>query len=119
MAAEGFVHLDVKPSNIVMGVPPRLLDLSIARSLERTAQLRHSIGTDAYMPSEQCDTAAWPGCGRGRHSRVEHCRRPDIREGQPRGCALLPQSCHGCVQHPEHGNRDWRLREICGRDWRL
>ena len=29
------MHLDVKPDNIVMGIPPRLIDLSIARSLER------------------------------------------------------------------------------------
>ena len=31
MAQAGYVHLDVKPDNIVMGVPPRLIDLSIAR----------------------------------------------------------------------------------------
>ncbi len=35
MAAERTVHLDVKPDNIVMGIPPRLIDLSIARSFER------------------------------------------------------------------------------------
>jgi serine/threonine protein kinase len=61
MANEGFVHLDVKPSNIVMGVPPRLIDLSIAQSFESAAGLRHSIGTDPYMPPEQCDPTAWPG----------------------------------------------------------
>jgi len=61
LSAEQFVHLDVKPSNIVMGVPPRLIDLSIAESFEKAAQLRHSIGTDAYMPPEQCDPASWPG----------------------------------------------------------
>ncbi|HEY0098937.1 MAG TPA: serine/threonine-protein kinase [Pyrinomonadaceae bacterium] len=61
MANEEFVHLDVKPSNIVMGVPPRLIDLSIAQSFESAAQLRHSIGTDPYMPPEQCDPAARPG----------------------------------------------------------
>jgi serine/threonine protein kinase len=61
MANEGFVHLDVKPSNIVMGVPPRLIDLSIAQSFESAALLRHSIGTDPYMPPEQCDPAAHPG----------------------------------------------------------
>ena len=32
LAAEGVVHLDVKPSNIVMGGPPRLIDLSVART---------------------------------------------------------------------------------------
>ncbi|HEV2799627.1 MAG TPA: serine/threonine-protein kinase [Pyrinomonadaceae bacterium] len=61
MANERFVHLDVKPSNIVMGVPPRLIDLSIAQSFESAARLRHSLGTDPYMPPEQCDPAAHPG----------------------------------------------------------
>ena len=54
MANEGMVHLDVKPDNIVMGVPPRLIDLSIARTFERAARLRGSLGTDAYMAPEQC-----------------------------------------------------------------
>ncbi len=52
---EGVVHLDVKPDNIIMGVPPRLIDLSIARSVERAAKLTSPIGTDAYMAPEQCD----------------------------------------------------------------
>lgn len=60
MSTEGVVHLDVKPGNIVMGVPPRLIDLSIARTFERAARLRDSIGTDAYMPPEQCDPDSWP-----------------------------------------------------------
>jgi eukaryotic-like serine/threonine-protein kinase len=54
MALEGMVHLDVKPDNIVMGVPPRLIDLSIACGLERAARLRGPIGTDSYMAPEQC-----------------------------------------------------------------
>ena len=61
MAAEEWVHLDVKPDNIVMGVPPRLIDLSIARTFERAARLRGSIGTDAYMPPEQCDPESYKG----------------------------------------------------------
>ena len=61
MSAEGFVHLDVKPSNIVMGVPPRLIDLSIARRMERAATLSTAIGTDAYMAPEQCDPIGRPG----------------------------------------------------------
>ena len=48
------VHLDVKPGNIVMSAPPRLIDLSIARSFEDAAALRNPIGTDAYMAPEQC-----------------------------------------------------------------
>ena len=54
MERKGFVHLDVKPDNIIMGIPPRLIDLSIARSLERAGQTRGPIGTDAYMAPEQC-----------------------------------------------------------------
>jgi eukaryotic-like serine/threonine-protein kinase len=54
MAQAGYVHLDVKPDNIVMGVPPRLLDLSIARTLERAARTDGPLGTDPYMAPEQC-----------------------------------------------------------------
>jgi eukaryotic-like serine/threonine-protein kinase len=58
MSHERVVHLDVKPDNIIMGVPPRLIDLSIARSFERAARTASPIGTDAYMPPEQCDPGA-------------------------------------------------------------
>lgn len=61
LAAEGVAHLDVKPGNVVMGVPPRLIDLSIARPLDAAAALRDRIGTDPYMAPEQCDPARWPG----------------------------------------------------------
>jgi serine/threonine protein kinase len=54
MAAEGFVHLDVKPSNIIMGAPPRLIDLSVARSVDAAARLETAVGTDPYMAPEQC-----------------------------------------------------------------
>ncbi|MGQ0625461.1 MAG: serine/threonine-protein kinase [Sporichthyaceae bacterium] len=54
MAAKNIVHLDIKPSNIVMGSPPRLIDLSIARTLEQAAGLEDPVGTDAYMAPEQC-----------------------------------------------------------------
>jgi eukaryotic-like serine/threonine-protein kinase len=63
MAAERMVHLDVKPDNIVMGVPPRLIDLSIACDLERAARLRGPLGTDSYMAPEQCVDAAGEGIG--------------------------------------------------------
>ena len=38
-----------------MGGPPRLIDLSVARTLEDAARLRAPIGTDAYMAPEQRD----------------------------------------------------------------
>jgi eukaryotic-like serine/threonine-protein kinase len=61
MAQERIVHLDVKPDNIVMGVPPRLIDMSIARSFEHAARTQWPLGTDAYMPPEQCAPADHPG----------------------------------------------------------
>ena len=51
----GYVHLDIKPSNIIMGAPCRLIDLSVARTADRAAALTNPIGTDAYMAPEQCD----------------------------------------------------------------
>lgn len=51
----GYVHLDVKPSNVIMGAPARLIDLSVARTVEEAAGLRSLIGTDPYMAPEQCD----------------------------------------------------------------
>ncbi|HSJ43940.1 MAG TPA: protein kinase [Euzebyales bacterium] len=51
---EGLVHLDIKPRNIIMGAPPRLIDLSVAHTTARAAQLDHPVGTDAYMAPEQC-----------------------------------------------------------------
>jgi serine/threonine protein kinase len=54
----GYVHLDIKPSNVIMGAPARLIDLSVARTVEEAAGLRHPIGTDAYMAPEQCEPPA-------------------------------------------------------------
>ena len=63
LAAEGVVHLDVKPSNVVMGGPPRLIDLSVARTLAEAAR--------AALPD--------------RHRRLHGPRaaRPDGRLGPP------------------------------------
>jgi len=52
---EDVVHLDVKPSNIIMGAPPRLIDLSIARPVEVAARLDYTVGTDRYLAPEQAD----------------------------------------------------------------
>ena len=54
LAEEEMVHLDVKPDNIVMGVPPRLIDLSVLRPFERARRIEGAIGTDPYMAPEQC-----------------------------------------------------------------
>lgn len=47
-------HLDIKPSNVIMGAPARLIDLSVARPAHRAAALTSQIGTDRYMAPEQC-----------------------------------------------------------------
>lgn len=59
----GYVHLDVKPSNIIMGAPARLIDLSVARQVEAAAALRHPVGTDPWMAPEQCDPVTLGGPG--------------------------------------------------------
>ena len=55
LAQERVVHLDVKPRNTIMSAPPRLIDLSVARSFEAAAAITGPIGTDADMAPEQCD----------------------------------------------------------------
>ena len=54
LSRERVVHLDVKPSNIIMGADPRLIDLSVARPLAELGELSGPVGTDAYMAPEQC-----------------------------------------------------------------
>ena len=61
--AEGILHLDVKPSNIIMGPVPRLIDFSVATAVERAHLTNGFVGTNAYMSPEQADPARWPTIG--------------------------------------------------------
>jgi serine/threonine protein kinase len=54
MGTRAMLHLDVKPQNIIMGAPPRLIDLSVARTFDEGRKLDYPVGTDAYMAPEQC-----------------------------------------------------------------
>jgi serine/threonine protein kinase len=63
MAGEGWVHLDVKPRNIVMTSSPRLIDLSIACRTVQATRISRPVGTDAYMAPEQCDPARYSEIG--------------------------------------------------------
>lgn len=60
LSTQSVVHFDVKPGNIVMNVPPRLIDLSLARSFEDAAQLRRPIGTHTYVAPEVCEAGSSP-----------------------------------------------------------
>lgn len=55
LAHNRICHLDIKPSNIIMSGPPRLIDLSIARTFEHAARSGKGVGTDNYMSPEQVD----------------------------------------------------------------
>ena len=100
LAAEGLAHLDVKPTNVTMGAPARLIDLSIARPLEELQDVTHRIGTDAYMAPEQCDpeargpiTAAADVWGMGATLHYAASGRTPFRRGDPdaRGADWFPQ----------------------------
>ena len=58
MTTQDMVHLDVKPGNIIMGAPPVLIDLSLARSLTEATRITTPIGTEPYMAPEQCEPGA-------------------------------------------------------------
>ena len=78
-ARVGYVHLDIKPSNVIMGSPARLIDLSVMRTVEAAAALTYVIGTDAYLAPEQAD----PGSAR-RAGSAERRLGPR-RDALPRG----------------------------------
>lgn len=56
MHQAGYLHLDVKPRNLIIGASPRLIDLGLARRQADVGLLTSPIGTDAYMAPEQCAT---------------------------------------------------------------
>jgi eukaryotic-like serine/threonine-protein kinase len=62
-SGQGYVHMDVKPSNIIMSAPPRLIDLSLVYSVKEARGIRHLVGTDAYMAPEQCIPGKGPPIG--------------------------------------------------------
>lgn len=55
MHRRGFLHLDVKPRNVVMSGRPRLIDLSVATPVDAVSGFTRPVGTDAYMAPEQCE----------------------------------------------------------------
>ncbi len=51
---EKICHLDIKPSNVIMGAPAKLIDLSVAMDVVDARALDHPVGSDEYMAPEQC-----------------------------------------------------------------
>lgn len=50
---EGYVHLDVKPSNTILSSSARLIDLGIARTVERARETTGIVGTHRFQSPEQ------------------------------------------------------------------
>jgi serine/threonine protein kinase len=59
----GWLHLDLKPKNVILGAPPRLIDLSVALPLAKVGGITAPVGTAAYMAPEQCDPARFGAIG--------------------------------------------------------
>lgn len=57
----GLIHLDIKPSNLIMGAPTKVIDLSVTRPAEQAANLGYAVGTNGYMAPEQIAGHAVPG----------------------------------------------------------
>jgi serine/threonine protein kinase len=61
IARAGWVHLDVKPANIVLNAAPHLLDFELARPVSDAARMSHPTGTWHYMAPEQRAAATATG----------------------------------------------------------
>ena len=63
LGTQEVVHLDIKPRNIIMAGPPRLIDFSVALRTSELAGVSSPVGTTTYMAPEQCDPARFHELG--------------------------------------------------------
>lgn len=54
LRSSAICHLDLKPSNVIMGAPAKLIDFSVAMPVSEAEVLVHAVGSDEYMAPEQC-----------------------------------------------------------------
>ena len=103
-ARVGYVHLDIKPSNVIMGAPARLIDLSVARTLRRGRgpDLRdrhrrlHGARAVRRRPATGTPGHASDVWGLGRDPVRGGRRLPGLRRGRPRRATASPS-----------GSRSW------------
>jgi serine/threonine protein kinase len=55
--------MDIKPANVIMSAPARLIDLSLVHSVKENRTLKHYVGTDPWMSPEQCVPGEGPLIG--------------------------------------------------------
>ncbi|NLE22734.1 MAG: serine/threonine protein kinase [Actinobacteria bacterium] len=63
MGTQDVVHMDVKPRNVIMTGPPRLIDFSLALRTGELPGVSSPTGTPRYMAPEQCDPARFRQLG--------------------------------------------------------
>ena len=124
-ATSGYVHLDIKPSNIIMGAPARLIDLCVARTVDEAAGLdlpdrhRRLHGARAVRAPDDRDAGhRQRRVGPRRHAVRGDRRLPGVRRGRPacrRAGGPLPAARLGAVRAARPGpgrGRRGRLRRL-------
>lgn len=93
IASAGYVHMDIKPANVIMAAPARLIDLSLVHSIKENRTLKHYVGTDPWMSPEQCIPGEGPLIGPA----------ADVWGMS----ATLHYACTGSAPYPRPAENEW------------